>query len=131
MTLQGDLSCWLAGWHTATTEKSAVRSNIGPIPVRMRRRNDQERNRLGRLVHELMLRSGRNLERLTCPELESRTIHLEDGLSLQNVKELPRPRVKVAAFSVSRWHTLLDHAELRSTEQMPAFAPSAPLIPLA
>jgi hypothetical protein len=89
-------------------------------------RHDQERDRVGGLVHELMLGSGRNLESLPRPERKSRAIDFEDRFTVKDIEELARRGMEVAALVVSRWHALLDDAQVGTIEQMPAQARGAP-----
>ena len=78
-----------------------------------------------------MPRPGRHLKGLSCPELETRIVHLEDRPPLQDVEELPCARVKMATLTISRWNSLLDNTQLSAIEQMPTLAGSTPLISLS
>src|SRR5689334_24910535 len=78
-----------------------------------------------------MVRSRRNLESLTSANLKAGAASLNHRNPLQNIEELPCSRMKMAALAITRWHTFLNHTQLRAIEQMPAFAVFAPLIALA
>ena len=78
-----------------------------------------------------MPRAWRYLQTLPDDEFEARAIDFHNGLTLQDVKELPRCRMKMPGLAVPGRHALLNYAEISTVEQVPPFAPRTPLISLA
>ena len=101
----------LAAWHNAwMSSLFAPPLNIDSIAVRVRRRDHKKRNRVLRLVHELVRHTRRYFDALARIKLNARTLNLQHRSTLQNVKELTRARVKVPAFAVSRRYAFLNDA---------------------
>jgi hypothetical protein len=78
-----------------------------------------------------MRHARRHFEALTGTDFKPRAAYFQHGLTVQNVKELPRLGMKMATFAVSWRHPFLDYAQLGPIEQVPSLAPRTPLIPFA
>ena len=78
------------------------------------------------VVPHLMGRPRRNPDSVTRAHDVAMPIHFHDGLAGKYVKELLRVMMEVSNLRRTWRHALLDHAQLRCLDQMPAIAALAP-----
>jgi len=83
-------------------------------------------NLITRVVPHLVCSTRRNPNTLSGSQGHRTTIHFHDRRARKNVEELLRVMVEVANLRRARRHALLDHAELRIPDQVPAVTMVAP-----
>jgi|SRR5208282_275178 len=104
-----------------------------PVAVRGRLRDDQEMNlfTFTRIVPHLVRCVWWDPDPFSSPQDYWTSIYFHDGFAREHVEELLRVMVKVTNLRCACRHALLNHAEFRILDQVPAITAVAPDVMLS
>ena len=96
------------------------------IPVARRLRNHQKRDVRRALIDRCVREARLDLQPDSLREHVVRALDLQNKLAVQDEEELARVRMPMALLARAGRHALLDDAQARAANEVPAVAPARP-----